>query len=88
MRTSTYIQSNLLEAFLTFRKMIRFSKFRRSGFKFEDLTRLRFHLRMLNYRMLKPNNNTCLKCKYKLKQIIIREKMLQLIKNAFLENWI
>ena len=48
-----------------------------------------FYLQMLNDKMLKPNNEICFKCEYQLKQkIISREKMLQLIKCAFLEKWI
>ena len=57
-----------------FGKMIRFSEFRRSAFKCEDPITLRFHLQMLNDRMIKPNTETYLKCKYILKQITIRKE--------------
>ena len=43
---------------------------------------------MLNDKMLKPNNETCLQCKDQLKQITIsREKMLQVTKSIFFEKW-
>ena len=50
-------------------KMIRSSDFRVSGFRCEDLIFIRFYLQMLNDKMVKPNNKTCLKCKYQLKLI-------------------
>ena len=46
-----------------FPKMIWLSEFWRSGFKCEEFIPLCFHLQMLNDRILKPNNETCLKCK-------------------------
>ena len=52
-----------------FGKAIRPSEFRVSGFRCEDVILLRFHLQMLNDKMIKPNNKTCLKYKYQPKQI-------------------
>lgn len=44
---------------------------------------------MLNDRMFKPNNKTCLKCKYRLKQeTITSEKNVVTEKTAFIENWV
>ena len=63
-------------------------RFSVSGFRCEDLTLLRFYLQMLNDKMLKPNNKTCLKCKYRLKHLTIsKEKLQQLIESAFFEKW-
>ena len=44
---------------------------------------------MINVKLLKPNNEICLKSEYQFKQkTISRQKMLQLIKKAFFEKWI
>ena len=44
-------------------------------FRCRDLILFHFNLQMLNDKMLKPNNETCLQCKDQLKQITIsREK--------------
>ena len=44
---------------------------------------------MLDDRMLEPNDETCLKCKFKLEQNTLRgEKLLELIKSAFFEKWV
>ena len=72
-----------------FGKMIRLSEFWRSGFKCEDLMLLHLHLQILDGRMLKPNDETCLKCKFKLEQNTLRrEKLLELIKSAYFEKWV
>ena len=69
--------------------MIGLSEFWRSCFRCEDLILLFFCLQIGNDKMLKPNNEICLKSKYQLKQkTISREKILQLIKIAFFEKWI
>ena len=69
--------------------MIGLSEFWGNGFRSEDLILLCFCLQMLSSKMLKPNNETCLKCEYQLKEkTISREKILQLIKKAFFEKWI
>ena len=40
-------------------------------------------------KLLIPNNEIFLKCEYQLKQkTVSKEKMLQLIKRLFFENWI
>ena len=49
-----------------FQKMIQLSEFEVSGLKCEDLKLLRFFVQVLNYKRLKPNDKTCLKCKYQL----------------------
>ena len=54
--------------FLDVWKMIGFSEFRGSGFRYEDLLFVGFCLQMLHDKILKPNNEVCLKCKYQLKQ--------------------
>ena len=65
------------------------SEFRRSGFKYEDQIPLRFHLQMSNDKMLRLNNETYLKCTYKLKQVNIRrEKNVTTDKSAFFEKWV
>ena len=57
-------------------------------FRCRDLILFHFNLQMLNDKMLKPNNETCLQCKDQLKQITIsREKMLQVTKSIFFEKW-
>ena len=44
-------------------------------------------MQMLDDKMLKSNNETCLKSKYQLKQITMsREKMLQQRKSTFFEK--
>ena len=60
-----------------------------SGFRCKNLILLCFCLQTGSDNMLKPNNEICFKCEYKLKQkTVSREKMLQLIKSAFSEKWI
>ena len=39
-----------------------------SGFRYEDLLFVCFCLQTLHDKILKPNNEVCLKCKYQLKQ--------------------
>ena len=57
-------------------------------FRCRDLILFHFNLQMLNDKVLKPNNETCLQCKDQLKQITIsREKMLQVTKSIFFEKW-
>ena len=57
-------------------------------FRCRDLILFHFNLQMLNDKMLKPNNETCLQYKDQLKQITIsREKMLQVTKSIFFEKW-
>ena len=70
-----------------FGNMIGLSEILGSGFRCEDLILVCFCLQMLHDKILKPNNEMCLKCEYQLKQKTIgREKILQLIKNAFFEK--
>ena len=54
-----------------FGKIIELSEFQVNGFRCKELILLHFHLEMLNYKMLKPNNEACLKCKYQVKKITI-----------------
>ena len=69
--------------------MIGLSELWGSGFRCEDLILLCCFLRIGNDNMLKPNTEICLKCEYQLKlKTISREKMLQLTKSVFFENWI
>ena len=72
-----------------FGNLIGLLEFWGSGFRCEDRILLCFCLQIGNDKMLKPNNEICLKSKYQLKQkTISREKILQLIKIAFFEKWI
>ena len=57
-----------------FAKIIGPSEFRVNGSRQEELTLLHSYLQMLNDKMLKTNNDTCLKYKYHLKQMTIRKK--------------
>ena len=63
--------------------MIWLTEFWGSGFRCEELILLHFCLQMLNDKILKSNNEICLKCEYQLKQkTTSREKNLQLIVSA------
>ena len=69
--------------------MFELTEFWGSSFRCEEIILLRIYLQVLNDKMLKLNNEICLKCEYQIKIETIRsEKMLQLIKSAFFENWI
>ena len=65
------------------------SEFWSRNLRCEDLMLLLFWVQMLNDKILKLNNKTCIKCEYQLKQkTLSRKKILQLIKSAFFEKWI
>ena len=57
-----------------FAKIIGPSEFRVNGSRKEELTLLHSYLQMLNDKMLKTNNDTCLKYKYHLKQMTISKE--------------
>ena len=71
-----------------FAKMIGPSEFRVNGSRHEELTLLHSYLQMLNDKMLKTNNDTCLKYKYHLKQMTTsrEKKNATTDKSAFFEK--
>lgn len=66
MNTSAYVRISYLETLQLLGKIIQLSQFCVSGSRCESLILLRICQRMLNDKMLKPNE-TCIKRKYQFK---------------------